>query len=288
MSTPKESIRLDPKTAAVFRKKGYSVDKKLNEGAFGQVYKGSNTKTGELVAVKVMDLDKVGDKFKQKFLPRELAALIGIKHESVICIHDIIRANHKIYIFMEFANGGDITGYLHKNGSISEPLACYWFTQVSNALSYIHDELKIAHRDIKIDNILLHDNMAKLTDFGFAKESYDCHTDTIIMSETFCGTEPYYSPQIVARKPYNAFAADVWAMGVTLFCMLNNKFPFHFGDSKKMLIEQTDRDFIKTRYVKRFPSDLRNFQEKFFVVDETIRWQISEVFQHPWILRKGR
>ena len=139
--------------------------------------------------------------------------------------------------------------------------------EICKAIRFLHS-LNIAHRDVKPENLLYtrkdHTGILKLTDFGFAKESYDCHTDTIIMSETFCGTEPYYSPQIVARKPYNAFAADVWAMGVTLFCMLNNKFPFHFGDSKKMLIEQTDRDFIKTRYVKRFPSDLRNFQEKFF------------------------
>lgn len=160
MSTEK-TIKLDPKTEAVFRKKCYTIEKMLNEGAFGQVYKGTNTATGELVAIKVMDLDAVGDKFKQKFLPRELAALIGIKHQYVINIHDIIRANHKIYIFMEFANGGDITGYLTKNGPIPEALSCYWFTQTCRALCYIHEELNIAHRDIKIDNILLHNNVAK-------------------------------------------------------------------------------------------------------------------------------
>jgi len=86
---PEKSIKLDPKTEAVFKKKCYTIEKMLNEGAFGQVYKGANTKTGELVAIKVMDLDAVGEKFKQKFLPRELAALIGIKHEHVIYILDM-------------------------------------------------------------------------------------------------------------------------------------------------------------------------------------------------------
>ncbi|KPM04352.1 serine/threonine protein kinase-like protein 5 [Sarcoptes scabiei] len=288
MSGRGQPIKLDTKTALVFKKKGYSVEKKLNEGAFGQVYKGFNTKSGEEIAVKVMDLAKVGDKFKQKFLPRELAALIGIKHEHVIYIHDIIRANHKIYIFMEFANGGDITSFLQKNGPISESLTCYWFTQISHALYYIHEELKIAHRDIKIDNVLLHNNVAKLTDFGFAKESWDNLMNKPILSETFCGTEPYYSPQIVARKPYNAFCADVWAMGVTLFCMLNNKFPFHFGDQKKMFAEQVDTNFIKTRYIKKFPSDLRHLQEQFFEYSETDRITMRQVLRHPWILRRGK
>lgn len=91
-----EKIVLDPKTEAVFKKKCYKIDKKLAEGAFGQVYKGTNTKTGETVAIKVMNLDGVGEKFKEKFLPRELSALMGIKHENVVYIHDIIRANHKV------------------------------------------------------------------------------------------------------------------------------------------------------------------------------------------------
>ena len=143
---PEKTIKLDPKTEAVFKRKGYSIEKMLNEGAFGQVYKGANNKTGELVAIKVMDLDAVGEKFKTKFLPRELGALMDIKHTNVIYIHDIIRANKKIYIFMEFANGGDITGYLTKSGPIPKPLTCYWFTQTTRAIHYIHTEMKMAHR----------------------------------------------------------------------------------------------------------------------------------------------
>ena len=283
-----KSIKLDPKTEAVFKKKGYNIEKMLNEGAFGQVYKGSNTRSGELVAIKVMDLDAVGEKFKQKFLPRELAALIGIKHEHVIYIHDIIRANRKIYIFMEFANGGDITGYLTKNGPIPEALTCYWFTQTCRAIRYIHEELHIAHRDIKIDNVLLHNNVAKVTDFGFAKESWDNDRNQPLLSETFCGTEPYYSPQIVARRAYDPFAADVWALGVMLFCMLNNKFPYHFGDSKAMLKEMYDPKFIGTRYIKKFPADLRQLQEALFTVNEKDRISMADVMNHGWIVRKGK
>ena len=61
-----------------------------------------------------------------------------------------IRANRKIYIFMEFANGGDITGYLTKNGPIPEALTCYWFTQTCKAISYIHETLHIAHRLVPV------------------------------------------------------------------------------------------------------------------------------------------
>ena len=62
-----EMPELDPKTEAVFKKKGYKLQKKLSQGAFGQVYKAVNTQNGDLYAVKVMDLDKVGEKFKKSF-----------------------------------------------------------------------------------------------------------------------------------------------------------------------------------------------------------------------------
>ncbi|KAI2800488.1 hypothetical protein RDWZM_009154 [Blomia tropicalis] len=289
MAEDDKTLNLDPKTAAVFKKKNYVVEKKLNEGAFGQVFKGRNVQTGELVAIKVMFIDKLGDKYNTRFWPRELAALQEVKHEHVIAVHDIIRADNKYFIFLEFANGGDITGWLKKNnGPMAESLACYWFTQVSRALQYMHDEHKMAHRDIKIDNVLLHNNRAKLTDFGFARNAYDLDRHAAILSGTFCGTQPYYSPQLVQRRRYNPFAADCWAMGVMLFAMLNNKFPFHFDNDKTMLAEQLNPDHLATRYVKKFPADLRDLQEKFFIVEEKNRITMAQVLEHPWILRKGK
>ncbi|KAI2807398.1 protein serine threonine kinase [Blomia tropicalis] len=281
---PDKFIKLDPKTEAVFNKKGYRIDKMLNEGAFGQVYRGTN-KNDEPVAIKVMDLNAVGDKYKQKFLATRI---IGIDRNQTRIRGLHIRYYQKIYIFMEFCSGGDLSGYLTKHGAMPEPLACYWYTQTAKAVHFMHDELRIAHRDIKIDNVLLHNNRVKLTDFGFAKESWDRARNRPLASETFCGTEPYYSPQIVNRKPYNPFCADVWAMGVTLFCMLNNRFPFHFDDPKEMYREQTKVDFLKTRYVKYFPRDLRQLQEAHFIVDETARITMAEVLEHRWIERKGK
>ena len=165
----------------------------------------------------------------------------------------------------------------------------FWFTQISDALKFTHEELHMAHRDIKIDNMLLNDqNIAKLTDFGFAKDVWDEKENKVKLSETFCGTEPYYSPQIVAHKPYNPFCADVWAMGVVLFCMLNNKFPFHFGDSKAKFKEQSDPKFVQTRYTKEFSKDLKDIQQKLFDPKESSRITLAVVLAHPCVKRKGK
>ena len=74
-----------------------------------------------------------------------------------------------------------------------------------------------------MDNVLLDASwVAKLTDFGFAKKISD-KSNKVTMSSTFCGTMPYESPQVLKRRPYNAFKADIWSMGVTIFIMLHQK-----------------------------------------------------------------
>ena len=193
---------------------------------------------------------------------------------------------------MEFAGNGDISGYVKKHGAITESLAFVWFNQVSDGLNYLHTEVHMAHRDIKLDNILLNEeNVAKLTDFGFAKESYNEETKEVILSETFCGTEPYYSPQIVQKKKYDPFMADCWAMGVVLFAMINNKFPFHFGKKigpKGMIKEMLDPNHLINRYVKVFSKHVRNLIERLLDPEEKTRIPMEQVLRHKWIKEKGK
>lgn len=151
MPKKREKAVVDAKTEAVFQRKGYRLEDKISAGAFGQVYTAVNLKEeGEMCAVKVMDLEKCSEKFKQKFLPRELSILIQVRHPNVIVIYDIFRANRKIYIFMEFASNGDIAGYLKDNGPLSESQTRDWFAQICDAVFFIHEKLGIAHRDMKV------------------------------------------------------------------------------------------------------------------------------------------
>lgn len=179
-----EKIQLDPKTKAVLDKKGYEVQEKISEGAFGQVYRAWSVNEKKMAAVKVMDLDKMQPKFRDHFLPRELQMLQTIKHPYVLEVWDIFKMARHIYIFMEFAPNGSLTSRL-KGGKLSEPVAKKWFRQIAEALYHIHC-MHIAHRDIKSDNVLLDaKENAKLCDYGFARE-----VEVNEMSKTLCGTAP--------------------------------------------------------------------------------------------------
>ncbi|XP_017463402.1 PREDICTED: testis-specific serine/threonine-protein kinase 4-like, partial [Rhagoletis zephyria] len=192
-SSSNDFAEIDSKTQAVFTKKGYQLQAKLGQGAFGQVYKAINVKRdNQVCAVKVMDTTKMSSKLVEKFLPRELAALMEVNHPYAVRVYDIFKMSKKVFIFMEFAGGGDLAGYVKKNKAIKEDLACYWFNQTSQAVDYLHTTHRMAHRDIKLDNILLNEvRQVKLSDFGFANfvldESQDIYES---VSTTFCGTLP--------------------------------------------------------------------------------------------------
>lgn len=82
----KEKAVLDEKTAAVLSKKGYEVEYKISQGSFGQVFTARNAKRGSIDAVKIMDLTKLSQRFKEKFLMREILTLIKVRHPNVLSV----------------------------------------------------------------------------------------------------------------------------------------------------------------------------------------------------------
>jgi serine/threonine protein kinase len=96
------------------------------------------------------------------------------------------------------------------------------FKQIAEGIEYLHSQ-NIAHRDIKLDNILIEDktNIVKIIDFGF---SVMC--SSIQKLKIFCGTPSYMAPEITMKKEYDGKTVDMWALGVLLYVMLTGIFPF--------------------------------------------------------------
>ena len=141
----------------------------------------------------------------------------------------------------------------------------------------------VCHRDIKVENVLLdaHNN-AKLSDFGFARE-----VDLKNMSNTHCGTEPYFCPELVEKKTYNPLMADIWAMGVMLFAMINGKFPFHFKDLKKnpsiMLREQRTHAYKFRPEQANVSPALKDLLAHLMDPNPTTRINSHQMVAHPWL-----
>ncbi|MFH4981644.1 hypothetical protein AB6A40_008353 [Gnathostoma spinigerum] len=95
--------------------------------------------------------------------------------------------------------------YIQCNGAQHESLVKLWMKQIISAVIYMHS-LAIAHRDLKLENILLFDDsVVKISDFGFCRM-----VESNQMSITFCGSRSYSAPEILLGKAYPPFKADVW------------------------------------------------------------------------------
>lgn len=131
-------------------------------------------------------------------------------------LYDAIDTQRQLYLIMENVDGQSLQQMLKlkQNRRVSEEDAAMMFMQIMNGVQYMHDS-DVAHRDIKLENILIENvtNKVKIIDFGFCCTSKE-------KLKIFCGTPSYMSPEIVSKREYYGAPADIWACGVLLYVLL--------------------------------------------------------------------
>lgn len=156
-------------------KKGYMISRKIGQGSYATVHLSEYSEGGRRVklACKIFDKERAPKDFLDKFFPRELDILTRIENPHIIQVHSILQRGPRVFIFMRYAENGDMLDFIRQNGLVPERQAKIWFRQMVQGLQYLH-ALNIAHRDLKCENILLsrHWNV-KLADFGFARFCVD-------------------------------------------------------------------------------------------------------------------
>lgn len=172
-------------------KRGYFLGDNIGKGAFSKVVRACYEKGGKRTELccKIVDKEEIDSKFVKKFFPRELDVLRKLKnHPNLIGVHSILERRNIVYIFMRWAENGDMVQWLKNNQKASESQANLWFFQLVVAVKYLHS-LNYAHRDIKPENIFLSANWnVKLGDFGFVRSCVN-EKNMTILSKTFCGSE---------------------------------------------------------------------------------------------------
>ena len=204
-------------------KRGLLVKCSLGSGSYSKVKKAINAHANfEEVAVKIVDRLRAPKDYQEKFLPRELSIWARLRHPNLVALLDYFEDSLRVYMVLEYANGGDALKYIQKTGALSEDQSRVWINQIGDAVRYLHDQ-NIAHRDLKLENLLLVERgkKIKLCDFGFVKDV--CKSD---LSQTFCGSKAYAAPEILKGRSYDPKKGDVWAMGVILYIFVTGKMPF--------------------------------------------------------------
>lgn len=179
----------------MFVERGYTVKDYITDGSFTSIFLAE--KDHQYFALKSIDRNHCSSRFDLEVCPREISLLVSIQHDNLVRMYDIFRSAHKIYIIMELLTHGSLAEKLSINGPFTENLASIWLSQIANALRYLHEDVGIPHRNIKLENILFDENdVAKLCDFGYRKQFVDTKTSKFYLCHIFCGCEYYYAPQV--------------------------------------------------------------------------------------------
>ena len=243
----------------------YELDKFLGKGAFGEVYltikKGENKK----FATKKLDrLEMEKEEEAMKYLKNEIIILQYLDHPNIVKFEEVKKTKKHFYIITEYCNGGDLTGALEKyqekyGKPFPEEIVQHIMRQIISAFKYLHS-LKIIHRDVKLDNILLNyeneedkENLnimkaqVKIIDFGFA-----CKVSPKGLQYSVLGSPINMDPIILKKLNsstnktrqlgYNE-SADIWSIGTVCYEMLIGRSAFDADDMKDLVKKVEDGSY---------------------------------------------
>ncbi|XP_063626680.1 testis-specific serine/threonine-protein kinase 3-like isoform X2 [Cydia splendana] len=258
---------------------GYILGRTIGSGSYATVKVASSDRHNCQVAIKIISKFQAPGDYLKKFLPREIEVVKGLKHENLIRFLQAIETTHRVYIVMEYAENGSLLDIIRKDQHIDEVRGRRWFRQLVEAVEYCH-ERGVVHRDIKCENLLMdHGLNIKLSDFGFARGHMKPKNGVYALSETFCGSYAYASPEILKGVPYKPQDSDIWSMGVVLYAIVYGRLPFDDTNYTQLLKVQNKVSFPRE---PRVSADCRKLITK-VLAPLKMRVKIPQILADPWL-----
>ncbi|XP_021180511.2 serine/threonine-protein kinase BRSK2 isoform X10 [Fundulus heteroclitus] len=253
----------------------YRLEKTLGKGQTGLVKLGIHCVTGQKVAIKIVNREKLSESVLMK-VEREIAILKLIEHPHVLKLHDVYENKKYLYLVLEHVSGGELFDYLVKKGRLTPKEARKFFRQIISALDFCHSH-SICHRDLKPENLLLDEkNNIRIADFGMASLQVG---DSLL--ETSCGSPHYACPEVIRGEKYDGRKADAWSCGVILFALLVGALPFD-DDNLRNLLEKVKLGVFHMPHF--IPPDCQNLLRGMIEVDATKRMTLEQIQKHTWYL----
>ncbi|XP_059144345.1 uncharacterized protein LOC131931533 isoform X2 [Physella acuta] len=206
-------------------------------------------------------------KYMESF-QKEASILIRLKHERIVQFHGFQKTENELLLFLEFVKMGSLSSFISKRGSLDETLTRHFTIQILEGVEYLHHK-NILHRDIKGNNILMHDDWnIKITDFGLS-EIVD---ENGIKSDS--GTIRYMAPELIytAGKILKYTSrADIWSVGCTVVEMLTGKPPNNSLLDVQIAFRIKNRDPLLIQLPASASDLLKAFLDRIFQQEARLR-----------------
>lgn len=202
----------------------------LGKGAYGTVILVKQRVTGRLYAQKQFKKASITVHkrlIEQTKTERQILESVS-RHPFVVKLYYAFQDCEKLYLILEYGQGGELFTHLNTEHMFSEAVASFYMAEMVLALSYLHDEMGVIYRDLKPENCLLDaEGHLLLTDFGLSKVAVDESCTSM------SGTVEYMAPEVILKKKYGK-AVDWWSFGILGFDLMTGNVPFRGPNTAKI------------------------------------------------------
>jgi serine/threonine protein kinase len=203
----------------------------IGRGAYGSVHKGKHIPTGNVVALKIINLDTADDDVGD--IQREVALLTQLRDPHITEYYGCYLDGPRVWIAMEYAQGGSVHSLMKasKDDCIEERYTCAIIKEVVAGLSYLH-KVPVIHRDLKSANILVTAACkVMLCDFGVSA----LLTTVSSKRTTLTGTPYWMAPEVIQGVSAYDTKADIWSLGIMIYEMIKGTPPHSNLDKFKVM-----------------------------------------------------
>lgn len=213
-----------------------------------------------------------------------LHSLSSALNPNIVGFYFFVEDACRKYVAMEYAGGGDLAGFPgpHHEGTIRQRVVA----PILSSLATLQEQ-GIVHRDVKPENIFIHEGMAKLGDFGLATQCPPCED----MHDDMAGTPLYLAPELVENRlnarpiaSATSFKNDVWSLGLVVFWAVTGQHPFGKWQGASclqlLLAIATHQDLTIPTHLD---PDLQDWLRQALAKDPSKRATVEHLSNHPWM-----
>ncbi|KAI3520762.1 hypothetical protein L1887_10213 [Cichorium endivia] len=275
MEVPKKNFPLNAKD--------YKLYEEVGEGVSASVYRALCVPLNEIVAIKVLDLEKCNNDLDG--IRREVQTMSLINHPNLLRAYCSFTTGHDLWVVMPYMAGGSCLHIMKSSfpEGFEEPVIATLLREVLKALIYLHAHGHI-HRDVKAGNILVdYNGTIKLADFGVSACMFDAG-DRQRSRNTFVGTPCWMAPEVMQQLHGYDFKADIWSFGITALELAHGHAPFSKYPPMKVLLMtlQNAPPGLDYERDKKFSKSFKEMVAACLVKDPKKRPSSEKLLKHPF------